>query len=215
MFEKISLFVQTDWDEILKQEENYIRDLCSHIIALKPTLVMTEKGVSDLAQHFLGKAGITVLRRLRKTDNNRVARAVGATIVNQPASIKETDVGTGCGLFEVRKIGDEYFTYLVECKNPKACTIMLRGASKGRVPSSLSSPHRLLSLDVLNEIERNLLDAMNVVRNLVGKKTCEETTEGCEETTLGSTRLSLRRFRLSNLASFREAELRRWRWPRR
>ena len=44
--------------------------------------------------------------------------------------MKESDIGIGCGLFEVRKIGDEYFTYLVDCKSPKACTIVLRGASK-------------------------------------------------------------------------------------
>ena len=53
------------------------------------------------------KAGITAFRRLRKTDHNRVARAVGATIVNRPDEIQESDIGTGCGLFEVRKIGDE------------------------------------------------------------------------------------------------------------
>ena len=57
-------------------------------------------------------------------------RAVGATICNRTDELKESDIGTGCGLFEVRKIGDEYFTYLVECKSPKACTIVLRGASK-------------------------------------------------------------------------------------
>ena len=50
--------------------------------------------------------------------------------MNRTDELKEDDVGTECGLFEVRKIGDEYFTYLVECKNPKACTIVLRGASK-------------------------------------------------------------------------------------
>ena len=57
-------------------------------------------------------------------------RAVGATICNRTDELKESDVGTGCGLFEVRKIGDEYFIYLVDCKSPKACTIVLRGASK-------------------------------------------------------------------------------------
>ena len=69
--------------------------------------MITQKGVSDLAQHYLLKAGVTAFRRLRKTDQNRVARAVGATIVNRPDEIQETDIGTGCGLFEVRKIGDE------------------------------------------------------------------------------------------------------------
>jgi T-complex protein 1 subunit gamma len=63
--------------------------------------------VSDLAQHYFTKANITCFRRLRKSDNNRVARAVGATIVSRPDEIQESDIGTNCGLFEVRKIGDE------------------------------------------------------------------------------------------------------------
>lgn len=57
-------------------------------------------------------------------------RACGAVICNRTDELQESDVGTECGLFEVRKIGDEYFTYLVDCKAPKACTIVLRGASK-------------------------------------------------------------------------------------
>lgn len=63
--------------------------------------------ISDLAQHYLLKAGVTAFRRLRKSDNNRIARAVGATVVSRTDEIQETDIGTGCGLFEVRKIGDE------------------------------------------------------------------------------------------------------------
>ncbi len=53
------------------------------------------------------KAGISVIRRVRKTDNNRIARACGATIVNRTEEVKEEDVGTECGLFYVEKIGDE------------------------------------------------------------------------------------------------------------
>lgn len=147
----IEITNEADWDTILKMEEEYVEKLCKDIIKHKPNLVFTEKGVSDLAQHYLMKAGVTILRRLRKTDNNRIARCTGATIVSRTDEIKESDIGTDCGLFEVKKIGDEYFSFLVECKDPKACTIMLRGASK----------------DVLNEIERNLIDAMSVVRNIV------------------------------------------------
>ena len=80
----------------------------------------------------------------------RVARACGATIVNRTDEITEDDLGTGAGLFEIRKIGDEYFTFIEQCKNPKACTILLRGASK----------------DILNEVERNLQDAIHVARNI-------------------------------------------------
>ncbi|RKP22734.1 chaperonin Cpn60/TCP-1 family, partial [Syncephalis pseudoplumigaleata] len=141
---------EAHWSRLLQIEEEQIQTLCEHITALKPDLVITEKGVSDLAQHYLLKANITVLRRMRKTDNNRIARATGATIVNRVEDLKESDVGTQCGLFHVDKIGDEYFSFMTECREPKACTILLRGPSK----------------DVINEVERNLQDAMCVARNV-------------------------------------------------
>ena len=139
-----------DFDLLLRQEEEHVYRMCADIISHKPDLVFTEKGVSDLAQHYLYKAGITAIRRLRKSDNNRLARAVGATIVSRTSEIQESDIGSDCGLFEVRKIGDEYFVFIEDCKAPKACTIMLRGGSR----------------DVLNEVERNLTDAMQVTRNI-------------------------------------------------
>ncbi|RUS79981.1 hypothetical protein EGW08_012246 [Elysia chlorotica] len=147
----IEISQETDFSKILKLEEEYIEKICKEVIALKPDLVITEKGVSDLAQHYLVKANISVLRRVRKSDNNRIARACGATICNRTDELKEEDIGTGCGLFEIQKIGDEYFSFITDCKNPKACTILLRGASK----------------DVLSEVERNLQDAMNVARNVM------------------------------------------------
>ena len=91
-----------------------------------------------------------MIRRVRKTDNNRIARVTGSRICHRPAEIQDSDIGTECGLFEISKIGDDYFTYFLECKNPKACTILLRGGSK----------------DVLNEMERNFHDAIGVARNL-------------------------------------------------
>ncbi|KAG0555658.1 hypothetical protein KC19_12G186100 [Ceratodon purpureus] len=136
---------------LLRMEEEYIEQLCVQIIKCKPDLVITEKGLSDVASHYLSKAGISAIRRIRKTDNNRIARACGATIVNRPEELQESDVGTGCGLFEVKKIGDEYFSFIVECKEPKARTVLLRGPSK----------------DILNEVERNLADAMGVARNVI------------------------------------------------
>ena len=65
----IEMLQEEDFAKILEQEEAYIKKICDDIIAHKPDLVITEKGVSDLAQHFLVKAGITAVRRLRKSDN--------------------------------------------------------------------------------------------------------------------------------------------------
>merc|ERR1712227_108527 len=77
----IEIVNEADFSKILELEEAYIKKICDEIMMHKPDLIITEKGVSDLAQHFLMKAGITVIRRLRKSDNLRVARACGATIV--------------------------------------------------------------------------------------------------------------------------------------
>lgn len=146
----VELTKEEDFAELLRQEEEEVRKMCDHILSHKPDLVITEKGLSDFAAHHLQRAGVTAIRRLRKTDNNRVARACGARIVHRPEEIKEIDIGTGAGLFEVTKIGDEYYTFIVDCEDAKACSIVLRGASK----------------DILNEVERNLQDAMFVARNI-------------------------------------------------
>ncbi|WJX75296.1 T-complex protein 1 subunit gamma [Trifolium repens] len=121
------LLREEDWSLLLKLEEEYIEELCMQILKFKPDLVVTEKGLSDLACHYLSKHGVSAIRRLRKTDNNRIARACGAVIVNRQDELQESDV------------------------EPKACTVLLRGASK----------------DLLNEVERNLQDAMSVARNII------------------------------------------------
>ncbi|XP_015266292.1 PREDICTED: T-complex protein 1 subunit gamma [Gekko japonicus] len=147
----IEITREEDFTRILQMEEEFIQQMSEHLIRVKPDLIITEKGISDLAQHFLMRANISAIRRVRKGDNNRIARACGARIVSRPEELREEDVGTGAALFEVKKIGDEYFTFITDCKEPKACTIMLRGASK----------------EILAEVERNLHDAMQVCRNVM------------------------------------------------
>ncbi|GAW83670.1 T-complex protein 1, gamma subunit [Plasmodium gonderi] len=147
----VEILDENTWNQLLLQEEIEVKKLCEHIIDSGCDIVVTEKGVSDLAQHFLVKKNISVIRRVRKTDLNRLERVSGATIVNRCEEIVESDIGTKCGLFEVKKIGDDYYSHFIECENPRACTILLRGSTK----------------DVLNEIERNLHDGMNVAKNIL------------------------------------------------
>merc|ERR1711881_723255 len=146
----VEMMGHTDFTRLLQLEEKYIKKICSEIIAIKPDVVITEKGVSDLAQHYFVKAGITAIRRVRKTDNNRIGRVCGAQIMSRTDELSEKVLGTECALFEIRKLGDEYFTFFEECQNPTACTILLRGGSK----------------DILMEVERNLQDAMLAARSI-------------------------------------------------
>ncbi|KAJ8457680.1 hypothetical protein ONZ45_g18216 [Pleurotus djamor] len=147
-----------DWERAQAIEEEQVKSLVLRLLEFKPDLIITEKGVSDLAQGIMDKHNVSAIRRVRKSDNNRIALAVGATIVNRIEDLRDSDVGTKCGLFNIEKsvmsecqLPSVYFTFLTECNNPKACTILLRGPSK----------------DILNEIDRNLADAMSVARNVV------------------------------------------------
>lgn len=146
----IEMSGETDFTRLLQIEEEYIKKVCADVIAIKPDVVITEKGVSDLAQHYFVKAGITAIRRVRKTDNNRIGRVCGAQIMSRTDELSEKVLGTSAHLFEIRKLGDEYFTFIEEAEDPTACTILLRGGSK----------------DILMEVERNLQDAMQVARNI-------------------------------------------------
>ncbi|BAM78897.1 chaperonin containing TCP1, subunit 3 [Cyanidioschyzon merolae strain 10D] len=145
---------EADWEALLQSEEAVVRQLCERIAALRPDLVITEKGISDLAAYLLMRAGISALRRVRKTDNERLVRATGARIVSRIEEASQQDIGTGAGLFEVRRLGEEYYSFIEQCTAPGACTVLLRGGSK----------------DTLNELERNLHDALCVLRSLYGDR---------------------------------------------
>jgi len=142
---------EEDFAMLLEIEENWIKTQMDIIIGFNPTVVITEKGVSDLAIHYLVKAGITAIRRIRKTDNNRLAKVTGATIVNKIDEIQASDIGEKCGKYKCEKLGDEWWSYFVECEEPEACTILLRGGTR----------------DTQYETARNLNDAMQVARNVI------------------------------------------------
>uniref|UniRef100_A0A673ITL5 T-complex protein 1 subunit gamma n=2 Tax=Sinocyclocheilus rhinocerous TaxID=307959 RepID=A0A673ITL5_9TELE len=143
----IEITREEDFARILQMEEEYIQQICEDIIRLKPDLIFTEKGISGTYD----KVFFSSFFKLTDTLYFCLSRACGARIASRTDELREEDVGMGAGLFEVKKIGDEYFTFVTECKDPKACTILLRGASK----------------EILAEVERNLQDAMQVCRNVL------------------------------------------------
>lgn len=138
-----------NWENIIKTEENYIIFICNILKSFNPDVIITEKGVSDLALHYLYKKGITVIQRVKKSDNYRISKITGGTIVSSVRELEVADLGFA-GCFSVKKICDEFYTFITNCKNVLSCTILLFGPSR----------------DVLDEIERNLQDALEVTKNL-------------------------------------------------
>ena len=140
---KIQISDPAQLQAFIDQEERIIRDMVDRILKSGANVVIAQKGIDDLAQHFLGKNGIYAVRRVKKSDVEKLARATGAKIVSSLKDLSKEDLGYA-GLVEEIKIGDEEMTFVRECKNPKAVTLLIRGGTK----------------HVVDEVERAVKDAL-------------------------------------------------------
>jgi len=130
----------------LDQEEKMLQDMVEKITSTGANVVLCQKGVDDVAIHFLAKKGVYAVRRVSESDMKKMAKATGAKIVNNLKDLSKDDLGNA-GIVEERKVGDEEFTYIMDCKNPKAVTLLIRGGTE----------------HVTNEIERAVTDAVGDV----------------------------------------------------
>ncbi len=130
----------------LDQEAKMIRGMVDKIIKSKCNVVICQKGIDDIAQHYLAKAGIYAVRRVKKSDMDKLARATNGKAVSNLDDLNENDLGNA-GTVEEIKVGDEYFTYVKDCKNAKSVTLLVRGGTE----------------HVVAEIERAVKDAIGDV----------------------------------------------------
>ncbi len=130
----------------LDQEENMLRDMVEKITVTGANVVLCQKGVDDVAVHYLAKKGVYAVRRVTESDMKKIAKATGAKVASNLKDLSKDDLGFA-GIVEERKVGDEEFTYIMECKNPKAVTLLIRGGTE----------------HVTNEIERAMTDAVGDV----------------------------------------------------
>ncbi len=143
---EISIKSPDQLQSFLDQEEQMLHDMVNKIIDSGANVVFVQKGIDDIAQHYLAKEGVYAVRRVKKSDMDKLARATGAKILTSLKEINESDTGKA-GLVEEKKIGEEAMTYVTECHNPKAVSIILRGGTE----------------HVVDEAERALHDALRVV----------------------------------------------------
>lgn len=112
----------------LDQEEVLIKNMVELVIKCGATVVFCQKGIDDLAQHYLAKSGILAVRRVKQSDMDKLAMATGAKVVSNLDDLSEDDLGYA-GVVEEIKVGDESMVYVKECKNPKSVTILVRGGT--------------------------------------------------------------------------------------
>jgi archaeal chaperonin len=126
---KIQITDPSQMQSFLDQEETMLKRMVDKIVASGANVVFSQKGVDDMAQHYLAKAGIFCARRVKQSDMMKLSMATGASIINRLDDLSADDLGYA-GIVEEMKVADEAMTYVGECKNPKAVTILVRGGTE-------------------------------------------------------------------------------------
>ncbi len=147
---KINITNPDQMKSFLDQEQLMIKDMVDKVIASGANVLLSQKGIDDLAQHFLAKKGIVAVRRIKKSDMEKLAMATGASIVTRIDGIEASDLGSAKTV-EERKIADDDFVFVEGCPNPKSVSIMIRGGSDM----------------IVDEADRSIHDALCVVRNII------------------------------------------------
>jgi thermosome len=132
--------------KFLSQEESLLKEMVKKVKDSGANVLITQKGIDDLAQHYLAKEGIYAVRRVKKSDMEKLAKATGAAIASSMDELTSSDLGAAETVEQV-KIGDDYLTFVTGCKNPKAVSILVRGGTE----------------HVADEIERSIVDSIHVV----------------------------------------------------
>lgn len=147
---KIHIESPDEMQAYLDQEEQMLRDMVRKVKDAGVNVLLCQKGVDDMVQHFLAREGILAARRLKKSDMEALAKATGAKIVTSVDDLSKGDAGYAATV-EERKIGDEKMLFVEGCRNPKAVSILVRGGTER----------------IVDEADRSLHDALSVVRDVV------------------------------------------------
>ena len=149
---KINISSPDQMQMFLDEETSTLKSMVDKIVQSGANVVICQKGIDDMAQHYLAKAEILTIRRAKESDMSRLAKATGATVVSSFDDLAPKDLGFA-KLVEERKIETDRWTFIEGCKNPKAVTILVRGGSQR----------------VVDEAERSTHDALMVTKDVLEK----------------------------------------------
>lgn len=147
---KINIQNPEQMKAFLDEEESILRGMVERVAVSGANVLICQKGIDDVAQHFLAKKGIMAVRRASEKDMEKLSKATGAKVVTNVDDLKSGDLGFA-KLVEERKIADDKMTFIEGCKDPKAVTILVRGGTER----------------IVDEAERSIHDALCVARDVV------------------------------------------------
>jgi thermosome len=143
---KIQITDPEQMKAFLDEEESMLRKMVDKIVSIGANVVLCQKGIDDIAQHYFAKEKILAARRVKKSDMEKLSRATGGKIIINLDDLSKDDLGNA-GMVEEKKIADEKMIFVEECKNPKAVGILIRGGTE----------------HVVDEVERGAHDGICVV----------------------------------------------------
>jgi len=147
----------TQMKAFLDQETHMLEDMVEKIKKAGANVVICQKGIDDLAQHFLAKEKILAVRRAKESDMEKLARATGGRVINNLDDLGSQDLGDA-GLVEERKIGDDKMVFVEKCKDPRSVTVLIRAGLERMVDEAERAMHDALSV-VADVTEHNKIVA--------------------------------------------------------
>jgi thermosome len=149
---KINISSPDQMKMFLEEENKMLKNMVDKIISSGANVIICQKGIDDVAQHYLAKSNILAVRRVKESDMTKLARATGARTVNNLEDLNSKDLGSA-DLVEERKVETDKWVFIEGCKHPKAVTILIRGGSQR----------------VVDEAERSIHDALMVTKDVMEK----------------------------------------------
>jgi archaeal chaperonin len=147
---KLNISSPDQMQKFLNEEERMLKSMVDKISASGANVVLCQKGIDDIAQHYLAKEGIIAVRRIKESDMTKLSKATDARIVTNTDELSKDDIGLA-DLVEERKVETDRWVFIEGCKNPKALSILIRGGSQR----------------VVDEAERSIHDALMAVKGVV------------------------------------------------
>ena len=147
---KINISSPEQMKSFLDEENKMIKDMVDKVVSSGATVIFCQKGIDDMAQHYLAKADVLAVRRIKESDMTKLAKASGAKITTNLDDLSEKDLGAA-DLVEERKIEEDRWVFVEGCKHPKSVTLLLRAGSQR----------------VVDEVERAVHDAIMVVKDVI------------------------------------------------
>ena len=142
----------TQMQMFLEEENRMIKTMVDKIHSIGANVVICQKGIDDMAQHFLSKHGILAVRRVKESDMTKLAKATGGRITSNIEDISEKDLG-GANLVQQKKVESDKWVFIEGCKNPQSVTLLIRGGSQR----------------VVDEVDRSIHDSLMVVKDVIEK----------------------------------------------